>query len=126
MSPANLINKGAQFIEMFRLPDSTPTRAAHGQLEKAIYHWRKNLPPELYIETVEQWADDTVWILVLRAMSYRLECVFYRNFRNLDDSGEDSSKHHALQKQQNAMLELSTVLDRIMLQDLVGCYPLSM
>ena len=58
-------------------------------------------------------------------MSYRFEGVFYRNLGKLYDAGEESSKHHAIQKQQNAMLELSTILDRIMLQDLVGCCPLS-
>jgi hypothetical protein len=83
------------------------------------------LPAELQVDIVEQ-SDDTVWILVLRAMCYRLECVFYRSSRDLYDTEEDNLKHRVLQKQQNAMLELSTVLDRIMLQDLVGCYPFSM
>ena len=110
---------------MFRLPGSTPTKSACVELEKAIHQWRKELPPELHIENAEHWSNDTVWILVLRAMSYRFECVFYRNLGNLYDAGEESSKHHAPQKQQNAMLELSTILDRIMLQDLVGCCPLS-
>jgi hypothetical protein len=110
---------------MFKRPDSTPTRSACGDLEKAIHDWRKDLPSELHLEIVEHWSNDTVLILVLRAMSYRLECVLYRNLRNLFDAGEDSSKHRALQKQQNAMLELSAVLDRIMLQDLVSCCPLS-
>lgn len=118
-------SKGARFIEMFRLPDSKPKRSACEDLEKAVHHWRKDLPPDLHIEIVEHWSNDTVWILVLRAMSYRLECVFYRNLRNLYGEGEDNSKHRVLQKQQNAMLELSTVLDRIMLQDLVGYCPLS-
>lgn len=83
------------------------------------------MPPELNIDFVEPWSSDIVWILVLRAMSSRLECVFYRNLRSLYDAEEESSKHRALQKQHNAMLDLSTVLDRIMLQDLVGCCPLS-
>ena len=111
---------------MFRLTDSTPTRSGCDDLEKAILQWRKELPPELNVEFVEHWSNDTVWILVLRAMSSRLECVFYRKLRNVYDAGEESSRHRALQKQYNAMLDLSTVLDRIMLQDLVGCCPLSM
>jgi hypothetical protein len=111
---------------MFSIPDSTPTRSACGELEKAIHHWRKELPLELHVDSAERWSNETVWILLLRAMSYRLECVFYRNLRKLYDAGEDSSKPCALQKQQNAMLELSAVLDRIMLQDLVGCCPLSL
>ncbi|KAJ9614358.1 hypothetical protein H2200_002494 [Cladophialophora chaetospira] len=115
----------ARFIELFRLPDPTSAKAAGGELEKAIHQWRKELPADLYVEMVENWSHDAVWILVLRAMSYRLECVLYRSLRNLYGAEEESSKHHALQKQQNAMLELSTVLDRIMLQDLVGCCPLS-
>ena len=58
-------------------------------------------------------------------MSYRLECVFYRNLRNLGAGEDPDSKRGALQKQHNAMFELSAVLDRIMLQDLVICCPLS-
>jgi hypothetical protein len=87
--------------------------------------WRRNLPLELHLETVEHWSNDNAWILVLRVMSYRLECVFYRNLRKLYEGGEQDSKRRAQQKQHNAMFELSAVLDRIMLQDLVNCCPLS-
>jgi len=75
---------------------------------------------------VEQWSNENVWILVLKAMSYRLECMFYRNLRDLYRSGEDNLRQRAVQKQLNAMLELYSVLDRIMLHDLVGFCPLSM
>ena len=107
---------------MFPRPDSTPARSECEDLEKAIHHWRRDLPPELHLEVVENWSSDTVWLLVLRAMSYRLECVLYRKLRKLYDVGE---KHRAPQKQQNSMLELSAILDRIVLQDLVSCCPLA-
>ena len=110
---------------MFRSTDPIPARPDCEDLEKAILQWRKQLPPELNVEFVEHWSSDTIWILVLKAMSSRLECVFYRNLTNLYNAGEESSIHRALQKQENAMLDLCTILDRIMLQDLVGCCPFS-
>lgn len=118
-------SSGARHIEIFRLTESTPTRSGCDELEKAILQWRRELPPDLNVEFIEDWSNESVWILVLKAMSSRLECVFYRSLRRLYDDGEESSKHRALQKQYNAMLDLSTVLDRIMLQDLVGYCPLS-
>jgi hypothetical protein len=95
-------------------------------LEEAIFQWKRALPPELHTEIVEDWSHENVWILVLRAMSYRLEFVFYRNVRELYKPGEESSIRRALQKQQNAMLELDAILNRIMLYNLVSSCPLSM
>jgi len=80
----------------------------------------------MHTETVEEWSVETFWILVLRAMSYRLECVLYRTLRELYRAGGgEHLMHRALQKQQNAMLELDTIIDRIMLYDLVSSCPLS-
>lgn len=110
---------------MFRPAESTPVRTGCEDLEKAILQWRRELPPELNVEFIETWSNEATWILVLKAMSSRLECVFYRNLRKVYGAREESSKHRALQKQYNAMLDLSTTLDRIMLQDLVGRCPLS-
>ncbi|KAK5062908.1 hypothetical protein LTR84_004984 [Exophiala bonariae] len=115
----------ARYLEIFRSTESKPARSGCEELEKAILQWRKELPPDLNIEFIENWSNETVWILVLKAMSSRLECVLYRNLRTMYDTGDESSEHRALQKQHNAMLDLSTTLDRIMLQDLVGCCPLS-
>jgi hypothetical protein len=84
------------------------------------------MPLELHTETVADWSNENVWILVLKAMSYRLECVFYRNLRKHLGLGEDQFRRRALQKQQSAMLEFDAILDRVMLHSLVEFCPLSM
>jgi hypothetical protein len=89
-------------------------------------HWRSALPPELHTETVADWSTENVWVLVLKAMSYRLECVFYRNLREVLGAGEDESRRRALQKQQGAMLEFDAILDRVMLHSLVEFCPLAL
>ena len=103
-----------------------PSTSACESLENAISRWKRELPPEMSIEAVEEWSFRNVWILVLRATSYRFECVFYRSLKELyRASGDTRLMQRALQKQQNAMLELDTTLDRVMLHDLVRCCPLA-
>ncbi|KAH8812472.1 hypothetical protein F5884DRAFT_855768 [Xylogone sp. PMI_703] len=80
---------------------------------------------QLHTDSVGDWTTDKIWILVLKAMSCRLECVLYRNLRKIS-AGEEASTRRALQKQQDAMLELDSILDRIMLHDLVASCPLSL
>lgn len=84
------------------------------------------MSPELQPETVDSWSHENVWILVLRAMGYRLESLFYRDVRELPRLEQDAFGRRALQKQQNAMLELDSIFHRIMLYDLVGFCPFSM
>src|SRR6201999_3683647 len=95
-------------------------------LERAIMQWRSALPPELHTDTVGDWSNENVWILVLKAMSYRLECVFYRNMRELFGAGEDQARRRALQKQQGAMLEFEAILVLVMLHSVFANCPLSM
>lgn len=59
-------------------------------------------------------------------MGYRLECLFYRDIRTQPTLEEPNLKRRALQKQQNAMLELDSIIHRIMLYDLVGFCPFAM
>ena len=88
--------------------------------------WKLDLPPNLNVSLVSNWTFDNVWILVLRAMSTRFECVFFRSAREVfRTSGQHSLAQQFLQKQQDAMLELDTILTRIMLHDLVRYCPLS-
>ncbi|RFU27849.1 hypothetical protein B7463_g8504, partial [Scytalidium lignicola] len=115
----------AQYIESFRAPNSTRLGSACGELEQAISQWRRSLPAELHTDSVGDWTTDEIWILVLKAMSYRLECVLYRNLKELC-AGEENSSRRALQKQQDAMLELDAILDRVMLHDLVASCPLAL
>lgn len=91
-----------------------------------MFQWRRALPPELQPESVDSWSHENVWILILRAMGYRLESLFYREFRELPRLQQDAFGRRALQKQKNAMLELDSIFHRIMLHDLVGFCPFSM
>ena len=59
-------------------------------------------------------------------MSYRFESVLWRELRKVNDVGEDSFVLRTIQKQQDAMLELDTILNRILLHSLVSLCPFSM
>ena len=114
-----------QYIDTFRRLDAQATRAGCEDIEKRLSDWKRGLPSELQPENVDRWSQENVWILVLRAMGYRLECLLYRDIRELPRL-EPDARRRALQKQQNAMLELDSIFHRVMLHDLVGFCPFSM
>lgn len=80
----------------------------------------------MHVETVREWSVGNVWVLVLMAMSYRLECIFYRAMRKLPWSLDESTRNQLAKKQQSVMFELDTVTDRVALHDLTPFCPLSL
>lgn len=117
---------GARYIELFRRPDTPPTGSSCQEIESRMISWRRALPPELQPESVDHWSRHNIWILVLRALAHRLECLLYREMSSLTGDQQDNSGRRAAQKQQNAMLELDSILRRVMLYDLVEFCPFSM
>lgn len=88
-------------------------------------NWRRALPPEFQLETADVWSRSSVWVFVLRALACRLECLVYRDVSGQTHE-QDAFRRRAAQKQQNAMLELDSILRRIMLYDLVEHCPFSL
>lgn len=86
------------------------------ELESALEDWYKSLPVELRMEGVREWSVENVWILIMRATSCRLECIFYRLLHSRA-TNEDMALR-IFQKQQSAMFEFGTVIDRLMLHKL--------
>lgn len=98
------------------------------ELNRALHEWKRMLPFELYPESVESWSHKNVWILVLRAMSCRFESLLWREARKFYEATQcdNSLLLGAYQKQQNSILELGTIFDRIILHDIVHLCPFSM
>ncbi|KIW45076.1 uncharacterized protein PV06_03493 [Exophiala oligosperma] len=123
---SRLARISARYVECFRRPDITPMRNSCDEIEACMVRWREGLPLELRTETVLQWSRDNIWILVLRALAYRFECLFYRDVSSLPPGDQqDDFQGQAAQKQQNAMLELDSILRRVMLYDLIEFCPFS-
>jgi hypothetical protein len=80
----------------------------------------------MHVESVQEWSASNIWILVLMAMSYRLECVFYRALRERYRTSADESVHRAARRQQSAMFELDTIIDRFVLHNVARFCPLSL
>ncbi|EXJ66291.1 uncharacterized protein A1O5_10443 [Cladophialophora psammophila CBS 110553] len=120
-----LANLGARFLQIFKTHGRTPAKEACQEFEKSLSSWRKALPTEMHTENVQEWSAANVWALVLRATSYRLECGFYRLLTGYDRTTGDQAVQHASLKQQNAIFELDTVIERIMLHGLIKYCPLS-
>lgn len=79
------------------------------------------------IGSLHEWTVDNIWVLVLLAMSFRIEAVFYRALREyFRRSGDDSSVTQVIQKQENAMFELSSIIQRASLHQVIGLCPLSL
>ncbi|KAH8807487.1 fungal-specific transcription factor domain-containing protein [Xylogone sp. PMI_703] len=115
----------SQFLQAFRTPGMIPAVTASRELESALSAWRSNLPQEMRMDSIENWSCSSVWVLVLMVMSYRFECIFYRDLKKRSRLDNRELAIHHEQKQLNAMLHLDTVLEQIMLHDLTGFCPLS-
>ncbi|OQV06035.1 Fungal specific transcription factor domain-containing protein isoform 1 [Cladophialophora immunda] len=118
---------GGVFIRDFKTPAKTPTPDEIEQLSNKIIAWRKQLPVEIIHAFQDEWTSDNVLILVLLAMGYRLEAVFARaakdHYRTRGDLG---SMQRMTQRQENAMFELSTMIQRASLNDVLHLCPLSL
>lgn len=102
-----------------------PSEEACREVEKSLLDWRRSLPAELFPEGVHHWTVENVWILLLMAMSYRLECILYRTLGK-HPTADAASIQRAAQRQQNAMFELDTVIERIMQNQVAQFCPLSL
>lgn len=118
---------GSIFIRDFKTPAKTPSQDEIDQLSNQITAWRKQLPVEIIRALQDDWTSDNVLVLVLLAMGYRLEAVFCRaakdHYRSRKESG--STKRMA-QRQENAMFELSTVIQRASMHEVLHLCPLSL
>jgi hypothetical protein len=103
------------------------SRTTAHEFAEEISAWRRLLPDDLLPNRVGSWDSTNVWILILLAFSYRLECIFYRTVR---EHFRQSSKTEYLSwcKQQlvSCVFELDTVMNRLIVHDLVDYAPSSL
>lgn len=92
-----------------------------------ISAWRKQLPAEMQLGTLQEWSSENIWILVLLAMGYRLEAVFCRASKEVYKALEDSrAVQRTSQRQESAMFELSTIIQRASMHEVLHLCPLSL
>lgn len=122
-----IMHTGSHFLECFTVPGRTVSSSDIQSLENEIISWKKQLDPVLCIR-IHEWTVDNIWVLILLATSYRLEAVFYRrardHFRRIDEDPAMAAQLH--QKQENAMFELSSIIQRASLHKVLGLAPLSL
>lgn len=94
------------------------------ELEKKILRWQKDIPPELHCSANHEWGVDNFWVLVLEARIHVFKCMVYRTARDAFKSRNLDISHRATQKLHHAMLELDTIIDRIMVHGLVEYCPM--
>ncbi|KAF5640800.1 cutinase transcription factor 1 beta [Fusarium sp. NRRL 52700] len=95
-------------------------------LEDDIMGWKNKLDPEISLMAFQEWSTANVWVLVLLAISFRLEAVFYRALRELHRRSSDyTSMQRVTQRQENAMFELSSIVQRASINNVIGLCPMS-
>lgn len=92
----------------------------------AIVAWRCDLPPKLRADIASHWSDSHVWVTVIHAFSFRLECLFYRTLRRRVDMVDPADVAYVNQRLQSAIFELSSVLRRVMAYEVLLSGPPSM
>ncbi|KIX09209.1 uncharacterized protein Z518_00288 [Rhinocladiella mackenziei CBS 650.93] len=116
------------FIRDFKTPGKTPTPEEIEYLSNRITSWRKQLPAEMQIHGIQDdWPSDSVLVLVLLAMGYRLETVFYRAVKEYYRAQKDpTAMQRVAQRQESAMFELSTIIQRASMHEVLHLCPLSL
>ncbi|OAG37863.1 hypothetical protein AYO21_07969 [Fonsecaea monophora] len=118
---------GGQFIQTFRTAGVTPSEEDCLRVGNALTSWRCALPVEFHLEGVGQWTAQNIWILLIIALSYRLECILCRALRQRYQSFNDHEKaQEAAQKQENALFEVDTVIERVLQNGIAHLFPLSL
>lgn len=75
----------------------------------------------------QEWTEENIWILVLLAMAFRLEALFYRATKSYHRiNGDDLSLKRSLQQQDAAMFELSIIIQRAYMSGMLHLCPLSL
>ena len=117
---------GARYIESFKQPGVSATPAVCHHFHDEILAWRRSLPSQLLPEMVDNWSAENIWIVVLRILVCRLQCLLFKNIRLLAPPEEGNCKRQALARQRNSMLEMDSAVRCIVLNDLVQFCPFSM
>jgi len=115
---------GAEFLKLFRT-DSFPTLDQARELSERIAKWRASVPRELLIDQISELSAENVWIIFLLAMSFRLECLLYRNLRRRDRTNAESVSW-ADARLTLSIFELDTLLKRAVVHGVVQYCPPSL
>ncbi len=121
-----MFRKGAKFLQLFRPTGPPASISTAYELAEAISRWRGSIPEELLIDRVTTWTSGNVWIIVLLAMSYRLECVFYRLVRERAKGVDADALAWSKQRLLASIFELDTLMKRAIVHDLVHLCPPSL
>ncbi|KIV92256.1 hypothetical protein PV10_06713 [Exophiala mesophila] len=116
---------GSQFVNAFRKPGKAPSASFIAEFAGSLVEWRRALPTELRIESVQEWSSSNVWIIILLATSYHLEAIFCRAQHELHRHKDQAMMERAIKRQQSAMYELGTIIQRASLHDVIRFCPLS-
>lgn len=93
------------------------------EFSKAIESWRASLPQELTIPSAIKWDHSNACIIVMHALFYQLNMVFYRTIRiRLSASGWDTIIRER-QQLFDATSEASLLFRRAMIHDIIQTMP---
>lgn len=85
------------------------------------------MPPEILYAFHDEHSADNILVLVLLAMGYRLTAIFYRAAKTYYRNQQDSQAYHRMvQRQEAAMFELSTLVQRAYMHEVLNLCPLSL
>lgn len=127
MSLTLMTRVGKRFLQYFKTPGRVPSASEIQDLENDILGWKNKLDPGISLLSFQEWSVANVLVLVLLAISFRLEAVFYRTLRDIyRRNGDSASMQQVTQRQENAMFELSAIMQRASINDVIGLCPLSL
>lgn len=116
----------AKFLKLLGPSRPVPTLVeAHSFLDSVI-RWRVSFPEDLLLDRICHWDENNSWVLFLWSMGYRLECSFYRTFRQRTMGVHGESAAWANERLRRCIFELDTVLKRAIVHDVARYCPPSL
>lgn len=77
------------------------------------------------MESVRDWKNEGIWVLVLMAWCYRLECIIYRSLRKAY-TAEDSEREQVTDSLHRAIFELDAIVRRAVTHRIGQFLPMSL
>lgn len=114
---------GSRFLPLLQAKEVPPPMHKVRQFSEAIEDWRASLPPELEIALGTVWNNSNIWIIVIHALSYHLEAIFYHIICKDEDAYPPDLMAEINQQRLVAIFEWGTLFRRAMVHDLIQFLP---
>ncbi|EME82837.1 uncharacterized protein MYCFIDRAFT_80434 [Pseudocercospora fijiensis CIRAD86] len=122
-----LAQLGARVVRFTRSRNHPISVDTAREFDAALIAFRQGLPPEFHVSSIATSSTQNLWVVLLGALSQRLECVFFRiALEHFQSIGDQDNARWCKQRLFSCIFELDAVIKRAVVYDLVKFAPSSL